>query len=72
MNKTCSLLEDIKTGWRYIYKGKKAHCFKENKSLCSKYIISDYETGGLLHKGMFYKGQLCPKCLLIYDRDNKS
>lgn len=71
MNKTCSLLENIKIGWRYIYKGKKAHCFKDNKSLCNKYTVSDYESGGLLHKRVFYKDQLCLKCLLIFDRENR-
>lgn len=63
MNNSFSLLEDIKVGWRYPYRSKKAHCFRHNTSICGKHTLSDYEMGGLLPRGAFYKEQLCSKCL---------
>ena len=69
---TFSLLQTLKQGWRYLYRGKKAHCFKDKMSLCGKFTISDYEEGGLLPINAFFdKRELCKKCLKVLLQEKK-
>ena len=57
-----SLLDIFEKGWRFKYRGKKAHCFKDKISLCGKHTITDYEAGGLLPSGAIYSYEKCSKC----------
>ncbi len=60
-----SLLEKLTKGWRWVYRGKKAHYFVNRTSLCKQATITEYEEGGLLP--MINSREHCKKCLHIYE-----
>ena len=61
-----SLLETITEGWRWVYRGKRAHYFINRQSLCNKHTITEYEEGGLLPA--INPGEHCKKCLATKGR----
>ena len=59
--KSFSLLETRTRGWRWLYRGKKAHYFINREALCNKRTITEYEEGGLLPQ--VNHGEHCKKCV---------
>jgi len=62
MNQSFSLLEKLTKGWFFPYYSKTWHYFINQKSLCKKYTISNYQEGGLLPSLNSFDRK-CKKCL---------
>lgn len=62
--KKIKIFEELREGWGYPYRSKKAHYFIDKKSLCRKHTISEWEESGLLPTSTFSsKNQLCYVCM---------
>ncbi len=58
-----SLLKKLSKGWLFPYRSKSWHFFENKKSLCGKYIINEYQEGGLLPQ-LNLEDRKCKKCLV--------
>ena len=53
-----SLTKDLKIGWSFPYRAKKAHCFVNGQALCGR-----YRGEGMFSSNTLYTDECCSKCL---------
>ena len=63
-----SILKELKSGWYYPYRSKKAHLCVTDKTVCGKYKTSKLDKQGILPISAFYERELCAKCLKKYKK----